>query len=363
MNFSRILLLSLMGVCAVTCWVIVDRPQSGLLERTWPAVGAVDGGFLQFAGVHDDFNTNVYTYYNDLYFFSNLLQRYVELHPIGPIPAPRAFSSGVGDASSGCLYIYGGANYPPSLYPATIYNDFWVYCIDDNEWVELNPRTQGPGARTGSSLTLVNNKIYLFGGLDAQFQGHNDLWEYNIRSNRWTQIIPANLSAPMPVGQHLAIFQYYQGNFYVGYGERGIQVDFGFATGLWKFNLNDKTWTALSPNPDLEPTRNYVGNVIYGAYIILLGGDTPSSEPPCCGAPFPQNPTNETAVYSIVQNKWTIVDSPLPDMPNLKRHRLVLNGDTIHAVGGWGWIQNVGQIWNPNVYAALASDIVARSIL
>jgi hypothetical protein len=362
MTASRLLFLSLLGVYAATAWVIVDRVGPHL-QRTWPSVGSVEGGFLEFGGVHDNFSNNNYTYYNDIYYFSNVIQRYILLEPIGEVPSPRAFSSGVGDGLQ-CLYIYGGANYPATLFPAHIYGDMWRYCVLSDHWELLPQNNAGPGNRTGSSLHFFNNKIYLFAGLDASFLGHNDIWEYDVATGMWTEIspdIPAGSVTPAPDQQHLPIWQFYEGNFYAGYGERGIQYGFGFATGLWKFNLASRTWTMLAPNPDLTPTRNYVGNVIYGSHIIVMGGDTPSSNPPCCGAPFPQNPTNQTAVYSITENAWGVVNTPLPDIPNLKRHRLVINGDQIHSVGGWGWIQNVGQVWNPNVYLASASDLVANA--
>jgi len=357
---QKVALLCLLGLYSVASWHIVDQAQSGLLERTWPGVGAVAGGFLQFGGTHDDFNTNIYTFYNDLYYYSAILNTYVQLHPFGDLPAPRAFSSGVSDGLD-CMWIYGGSQYPPALFPVTVYGDLWQYCLTDNEWVELTPRNQGPGARTGSSLVMHGNLIYLFGGLDASFQGHNDIWSYNIRTNKWALISPANMTAPQPIGQHLAVFQMYQGNLYAGYGERGLENGFGFATGLWRFNLATASWTLLAPMPDLSPTRNYLANVIFNGHIIGLGGDTPSSDPPCCGAPFPQNPTNQTCVYSIHDNSWSIVNSPLPGVLNLKRHRLVLVGDEMYGIGGWSWTRFVGQTWNPNVYTANAFDIIAQA--
>lgn len=363
--FSRLLLLSLLGVYATSAWVIIDT-VSVTLERTWPSVGAVEGGFLEFGGVHDNFANNVYTYYNDIYYYSNVIQRYIQLEPIGEVPAPRAFSSGVGDGIE-CLYIYGGANYPATLFPALIYGDMWRYCVLSDHWELLPQNNAGPGNRTGSSLQFTNNKIYMFAGLDADFIGHNDIWEYNVLTGMWTEISPDidiynNATTIAPNGQHLPIWQFYEGNYYVGYGERGVQFDFGFANGLWKFNFAARTWTMLNPTPNLNPPRNYIGNVLYGSHIIVMGGDTPSPYPICCNAPFPQNPTNQTAVYSITDNSWGVVNTPLPDTPNLKRHRLVINGDQIHSVGGWGFIQNVGQIWNPNVYLASAADLIANAV-
>ena len=64
-------------------------------------------------------------------------------------------------------------------------------------------RMLGPGAfnsslaRTGHSLvTCDGNLVYMFGGYSLSHDILNDLWRYNIATNQWTLLKPANEEEP-----------------------------------------------------------------------------------------------------------------------------------------------------------------------
>jgi len=243
-------------------------------------------------------------------------------------------------------YIYGGTKYNSDFSQVDIYDDFWYYDMECNQWIEIVASNQGPGARTGAVMTIRGNFLYLFGGLDAYFGGKSDIWRFNLRTNTWKELVPSDRFAPRPVGMQYSPFHYWRGSLIVGAGEGGIETGFGFVNDWWSFDLDSRTWTLLQFTNSYGAPRNYLASVLYAGKIVIYGGDTPSDVPPCCNSPFPQNPTNETWSLALRTMTWTQIQTP---GINLKRHLGDLVDDRFYVIGGWGWNNNnVGQVWNPD---------------
>jgi len=62
-------------------------------------------------------------------------------------------------------------------------------------WIQVTG-SSFPPHRTDHSTILVNDSLYVFGGrvVDALF---NDLWQYNLTTQSWTQITTSISSKPI----------------------------------------------------------------------------------------------------------------------------------------------------------------------
>ncbi|KAI8896904.1 hypothetical protein BC833DRAFT_595766 [Globomyces pollinis-pini] len=97
-------------------------------------------------------------------------------------PSPRVIRS-VGFTNNR-IYIFGGG-----LHNNIPVKDNATYCLDLNSlfWVMVSgPKALAPQRRLGHSMTSIDSKIYLFGGManDGVF---DDLWVFDTVSNKWSQ--------------------------------------------------------------------------------------------------------------------------------------------------------------------------------
>lgn len=65
-------------------------------------------------------------------------------------------------------------------------------------WEKIEPQTESPPARSGHCAGVHEGKIYIFGGVDADYF-YNDIWCFDPRGATWTPI-PA--SGYLPTGRH-----------------------------------------------------------------------------------------------------------------------------------------------------------------
>ena len=62
------------------------------------------------------------------------------------------------------------------------FDDIWKYDIKLNNWMEIDVENRPPGT-VGSACTRYNEKIYLFGGRNVEFEYFDVLHEYNTITN------------------------------------------------------------------------------------------------------------------------------------------------------------------------------------
>lgn len=81
------------------------------------------------------------------------------------------------------IYMFGGMNND------TLFDDLWVLDLKKMTW---NRQTSSdevkPSARAAHGGVCINNNLYIFGGMDAHGNVLDDLWKYDILTNKWTQL-------------------------------------------------------------------------------------------------------------------------------------------------------------------------------
>ena len=91
------------------------------------------------------------------------------------------------------LYIFGG-----SIQDGNLLNDLWKFDLNNYSWeniLENNKFNESdlsvPSPRSGHALFHLSNEdntVYIFGGKIGNFQEGNDLWQYDISSNKFKLI-------------------------------------------------------------------------------------------------------------------------------------------------------------------------------
>lgn len=341
-------------------WELVETRGRGPSERSAPSVGTLDGAVYLFGGVHDDFRTAVYTFYDDLYRFDPRTSSWTAAGPPASAPhrrpAARAFAGAAGHSERNQLYVFGGTRYSADFSRFATFGDLWVYDVSTDRWDEVDPDTPGPAARSGPAVWIHRDQLYVFGGVTESFAMLNDLWVYDIRSNRWTELV-ADGAAGAPSGRHVAMTgQQAVANRLVVYGGEGFDPMSGFTipNDTWAFDLAQGTWTEATPAVgNIAPERNYGAAAVVGANLYLHGGDVPGGSGGC-GAPFPQNTTDEIWRFNVGSQTWTPL-SPDGPVPHLKRHAAAVVAETMYVFAGYDFVcaagRGPGQVWSTEVYA------------
>jgi len=101
-------------------------------------------------------------------------------------PTPRNYSAMAYDAGSDRVILFGGA-------PASgVLGDTWAYNYDNDAWTELTPAASPPPRTySGTVYDPQRDRMVLFGGsADQETASLGDVWEYDLESNRWTDVSP-----------------------------------------------------------------------------------------------------------------------------------------------------------------------------
>jgi hypothetical protein len=208
-------------------------------------------------------------------------------------------------------------------------------------------------------MWTVGDRLYVFGGIDATFTTLNELWTYDLRAARWQQITPGG-SAPPPRHVAQAGAQARLGRLTL-YGGEQVDPAVGFVTlaDTWEFDLVRQSWREVTPAVfTIEPPRNYGAAAVVGLALYLQGGDL-SGGVGGCGAPFPQNPTEQLWRFDLVDRTWHQVRPGGDPLVRLKRHAAASVDGRVYVVSGWDFRcdsgAGPGQIWNLDTYVVMPS--------
>lgn len=135
-----------------------------------------------------------------------------------------------------------------------------------------------PGSRVGSTLTLMSNGLYLFGGQSGDRL--NDLKLFNYEKLRWsTVVVNKDLEAPEPRDGHTALAYKHYLVVYGGAGSFNAILHSRTCSALLHLldttNLQWKIFKPLGRLPD--PRRNHSASIV-GNTMLIYGGINNNSE-------------------------------------------------------------------------------------
>jgi N-acetylneuraminic acid mutarotase len=186
-----------------------------------------------------------------------------------PPPSKRANCSLNVNPLTNELLLFGGEYYDGKVH---IYNDFYKYNIDKNEWKRIvSPNSPGP--RSSHQIVITpSGLLFLWGGEftspnETNFFHYKDFWMMDLRGNSWERI-ELKQRPPPRSGHRMVLWKQYIvmfGGFYDQIHETKYYDD------LWLFDTTEFTWHQVIT--DIKPTaRSGFQFMAHGDSILLYGG-------------------------------------------------------------------------------------------
>ena len=304
--------------------------------------------------------------------------------------------------STGNLWLFGGIE-AASIIGMSFFNDLWKYDIASNEWTWMSGSNQqnqpgfygtqcttstltSPGSRGETRACWKDecNNFWIFGGRDLNFNFYNDLWRYNLITDRWywvsgsssvnqqsvfgTQQVPSPANVP---AARMGAVSWKNNNGLWLFG--GMDYPGNEWNDLWKFSPEDTTCgfcavrpVALftAPNTICPGTCTDFINQSQGAFSFAWSfpGGIPSvstdvSPNVCYNVPGTYDvtliATNSLSSDTLALNNYiTVYPFPPPQ-------GILQNGDTLFAIAGavsYEWFLNGTLISGATDYFYVATE-------
>ena len=214
--------------------------------------------------------------------FEDFDQEWELVDNYGDIPEPLSEHKGVLYNSN--YYVFGGVNQSED-----VSNTLYIYSIEDQHWTknEFDEKIIPP--RAGHSMSLVGNKIVVFGGF-AKGIFSNIVYIYNIDENSWenndksendnilleegghekADNVLSNGPSPEPRINHSQITI---NTSILIYG--GVDKDGKYYDDMWTFDIMSKVWEKIEINGEIpKPRQGHSALLIDNDQMLIFGGKT-----------------------------------------------------------------------------------------
>jgi hypothetical protein len=198
-------------------------------------------------------------FFNDLWEFDVLRERWTRLAGEGPAPSPRYASAGTAVGTEFTI--------SHGFTDAGRFDDTWSF---SSGWKDVSPRT-GPRPIKRCLHRLVNVKalgrLVLFGGQTNGEPFLGDTWLYEPQARAWTEV-----KGPSPGARNVYAAAAADDALYLfgGNGSAGPLGD------LWSFD--GEQWKKESPGEPRPSARSGVDFAALGGSMLLFGGSDASGE-------------------------------------------------------------------------------------
>ncbi len=137
------------------------------------------------------------------------------------------------------------------------------------QWRKITSTTEGPSPRRDHSLVTDGERLYVFGGRNAETL--RDLWAFDLKGLGWSQLRILSESAIRPQARfgHNSVWDEAGGRMILFGGQDG-----GFFNDVWAYD-GSQTWTQLAPEPG--PSTRYGAAAAYdeaGLRVFVTHGFT-----------------------------------------------------------------------------------------
>lgn len=145
-----------------------------------------------------------------------------------------------------------------------------------------------PNSRVDFSITRYENKIYLFGGFSSKI--YNELWTYNIDTNKWIQIKIKDKEEPLPRKGHTSLL--IKNTIFIYGGETPKETT---AEDLVIYNivLNKFYYPKIARKRKINQRKGHIMVGTNQTFLIQGGIDVRTL-----------NVENSAFIYNIVDNYW-----------------------------------------------------------
>lgn len=156
-------------------------------------------------------------------------------------PTPRASPSAIADSARDRMVVFGGVT------GAGVTNETWAFDLGAHTWSPLPAR---PIARFDAGIATDGARAWIYGGYTTTgnttgFVGLDDLWEFDLASDTWTELPEPS---PRPIARTNMGFAVWNGWLYM----TGGHDTHGDTPGTWRYDLTQQVWQQLTPT---DPPR------------------------------------------------------------------------------------------------------------
>lgn len=173
--------------------------------------------------------------------------------------------------TSSRLYLFGG-QLENEVYSDLYYFELNTFKSPKAKWEIVEPVNNfKPPPLTNHSMAIDKTTIYVFGGVYNNEKVSNDLWTFEVESNKWTQV-PTTGNMPLPVNEHSSCIANDKLFIYGGNDFSGIIYN-----ALYALDLKTMVWSKLSdiglvngPGARCGHSMTYLPKF---NKIVIMGGD------------------------------------------------------------------------------------------
>ncbi|MBM3725753.1 MAG: hypothetical protein FJW40_10065 [Acidobacteria bacterium] len=186
---------------------------------------------------------------NDVWAYSLATREWQRRDPAGAKPAPRHGHTVNYDAARRRLIVFAGQ-------ASGFFNDVWAYDIAGNTWQQLD-RGTGPTPRYAHSAVTdpTGGRLIISHGFTSERGRFDDTWEFNLTMNRWLELTPSGAKPLRRCLHHAVLDEAAQEMLLFGgcaSGAGPCPLD-----DLWAFNLQTNRWTQKSPTARPRARERY----------------------------------------------------------------------------------------------------------
>ncbi len=182
-------------------------------------------------------------------------------------PTRRTFTTMAYDNDSEIIVLFGGF-----MTDHGASHETWEYNLTANIWTNTTTSTH-PDKRFFGSLfyDYTDNRMLLAGGVSWEGMLY-DIWEYDVTTHTWSEIVPAN---DPPTFAFVATYDL-ESELVIAYGGPTNMEEDIFVEETWSFNFTSNTWNnTFSPNSPSGRSRHFLAYDIESDLTVLYGGALP----------------------------------------------------------------------------------------
>lgn len=217
------------------------------------------------------FGTDGYSMNNRIYSFNPSSNVWMRVVSNGRIPSPRAYHSAV--VADGHVYTFGGFDGRFYLNDLHKWEIFDPATNSTGSWVKLDQTGAVPDVRAAAATALYGRQLYVFGGFEVAVY-RNDFFVLNLDTYKWSAVaLNRERSCAMPgpramasltlVGDRLVLFG---GIFCASNGSCSHLND------IHQFNIHKSEFSSTQPEGTAPPARYGHSATLAGTKILIFGG-------------------------------------------------------------------------------------------
>ncbi len=228
---------------------------------------------------------------------------WTERSDVAPGPSAREDHTWTVNEEGTVAYLFGGRGAA-----GQVFDDLWQFDLTTDTWTEHQPLGDRPAGRFGHTATWVPDVgLVVWSGQGARF--FDDIWRYDPTVNAWAEL-PSNGAVPAArYGSCASLGP--DGELWISHG---FTADDGRFADTLSYNFTSGTWTDRTPAGDLPVSR-----CLHDCYwsspdtLVLYGGQTTGVKA-----------LGDRWIYDRTQQVWTRAEGDNPPARNL--YALATNG-------------------------------------